>query len=352
LALYAAPFLMALLVAQPARAQDPSGEMPPTPVEASKPIIGTVADTLNAVGTLRAAESVTIRPELAGRVQTVHFQEGERVVAGAPLFTLDASLVRAEVNEWQANVAQSKREADRANDLVARKLAAQNELDAKRAALAVNEARLSSARTRLGKTTLTAPFAGLMGLRMVSPGEYVDVGQELVSLTQTDPIKLDFRVPEIYAGRVGAEQPVEITVDAYPGQLFAGMVYAVDPQLDTAGRSVVLRARIDNPEGRLRPGMFARVSLTLGRRENALSIPEQALWPMGERQFVYIIQDGKAALSEITTGLRREGMVEVLTGLSADSMVITAGQIKIGPGSAVAALPPAGAPAQTPPPQN
>jgi membrane fusion protein (multidrug efflux system) len=113
---------------------------------------------------------------------------------------------------------------------------------------------------------------------------------------------------------------------------------------------VVLRARIDNPENRLRPGMFARVALTLGQRDNALSIPEQALWPMGERQFVYTIKEGKAELTEITTGQRRNGMVEVLSGLTAETLVITAGQIKIGPQSPVVPLP--AADAQAPKPQN
>jgi membrane fusion protein (multidrug efflux system) len=232
-------------------------------------------------------------------------------------------------------VAQSRRESNRARDLVERKLAAQSDLDAKRSELAVNEARLQSARTRLDKTVIRAPFDGVVGLRKVSPGEYVESGAELVTFTQIDPIKLDFRVPEVFLGRVAADQPVRVQVDAFPGQTFDGRVYAIDPQLDAQGRSVVLRASLENDDAKLRPGLFARVTLEFGRRDGALLVPEQALWPQGERQFVYVVKDGKAELVEVETGQRRAGMVEIRKGLTPESVVITAGQLKIGPGMPV-----------------
>lgn len=336
---------MAVLVAGAAFAQGPGGATPPTPVEASTPVIAAVSDEVSAVGTLRAAESVTIKPELPGRIEQVHFEEGERVAAGAPLFTLDASLVRADVREWEANVAQARREAARANELIERKLISQSDLDTKRSELAVAEARLSSAKTRLGKTVIKAPFAGVTGLRQVSPGEYVETGSPLVTLTQLDPIKLDFRVPEVHLSRVAPGQALRIEVDAFPGRRFEGKVYAIDPQLDPAGRSVVLRASIDNPDAVLKPGLFARVALAFGARADALMVPEQALWPIGEKQNVYVIEDGKAALKQVETGVRRDGMVEIVKGLTPEALVITAGQIKIGPGAPVQALPAAPPPA-------
>src|SRR5687768_6908752 len=173
--------LLAALAPSVVHAQGPGGAPPPTPVETVTPTRAAVAEEVTAVGTLRAAESVMIKPEFPGRIEKIHFEEGQRVAAGAPLFTLDASLVRAEVREWDANVAQSRREATRAAELSERKLIAQSDLDTKRAELAVNEARLSSAKTRLGKTVLRAPFDGVAGLRMVSPGEYVEPGHALVS---------------------------------------------------------------------------------------------------------------------------------------------------------------------------
>lgn len=314
------------------------GQMPPTIVETARPVVENVVDHVTAVGTLRAAESVTIRPEVAGLIERVHFEEGQTVKANDPLFTLDASLIRAEVNEWEATVAQSKRDTERTRELVDRKLAAISDLDAKRAQLEVDQARLSSARTRLAKTVIRAPFTGVAGLRHVSPGEYVQIGQELVSLVQLDPIKLDFRVPESALSRISTGQRVRIAVDAYPGETFEGEVYAIAPQLDTSGRSVELRATIANPEGRLRPGLFARVELETAARENALLVPEEALWPVGDKQYVYVVEDGAAKLVEVVTGVRQAGRVEITSGIDRDDVVITAGQIKIGPGMPVQPL--------------
>ena len=319
----------------PALAQPGGGQMPPTLVETVKPTVGTVVDDVAAVGSLRAAESVVMRPEFAGRIEKIHFEEGQMVAAGDPMFTVDSSLIGSEVKEWEAMVAQSRRESARAKELVEKKLLAQNDLDTKTSQLAVNEARLASARTRLAKSTLRAPFTGLAGLREVSPGAYVEAGAALVSLTQVDPIKLDFRIPEAHLAKVAVGQPVSVTVDAFPGRTFNGTVQAIDPQLDPQGRSLVLRAGVENAKAELRPGLFARVTLALATHEGALAVPEQALWPMGGKQHVYVVKAGKAELVEVQTGLRRKGMVEIKSGLTPDSVVITAGQIKIGPGAPV-----------------
>jgi membrane fusion protein, multidrug efflux system len=329
-------FLIPVVISSVAFGQ--GGQMPPTTVEVARPTVDRVVERVSAVGTLRAAENIIVRPEVQGLIERVHFQEGQSVKAGDPLFTLDASLVRAEVNEWEATVAQSRREADRAKELVARKLAAESDLDAKRSQVTVDEARLSSAQTRLSKTVIKAPFAGVVGLRKVSPGEYVTAGQELVSLVQLDPIKLDFRVPESSLGHIKTGQAVNIEVDAFPNETFSGAVYAIDPQLDTAGRSVNLRATIANTKSQLRPGLFARVSLELGARADALLLPEQALWPQGDKQFVYVVDNGTAKLVEVSIGVRQGGMVEITHGLDKDAQVITAGQLKIGPGSPVQPL--------------
>ncbi|MBK8286950.1 MAG: efflux RND transporter periplasmic adaptor subunit [Ahniella sp.] len=333
-----AALLLSLLPLSVFAQSGPGGAPPPTPVEIAKPTREAVIESASAVGSLRANEAVILRAELPGRIEQIHFDEGTRVQKGALLFTLDASLVRAEVAEWEATVAQSQREMDRANDLVVRKLAAQNDLDMKRSSLAVDQARLASARTRLDKSQIRAPFAGMVGLRTVSVGEYVQIADELVSLVQVDPLKVDFRVPENLAARVSAGQDISVTLDAFAGESFEGKVYAVDPQVDVQTRSVLLRATIDNKEGRLRPGLFANVRVELSRRNDSLTIPEQALWPQGGKQFVYIVRGGKAELQEIRIGKRSAGRVEVIAGLAADTDVIIAGQLKIGPGSAVVAV--------------
>ena len=330
-----APILIVLALFAARVALGQGGQMPPTAVETARPKVDTIVERVSAVGTVRAAESVVMRPEFAGRIDKVHFEEGQSVKASDPLFTLDATVVGSEVNEWKATVAQSRRDLDRTKELVARKLAAQGDLDAKRAQLEVDEARLQSAQTRLDKSIIRAPFSGVVGLRKVSRGEYVTAGQELVSLVQLDPIKLDFRVPESALGRIRPGQGVRIEVDAFPGESFTGSVYAIDPQLDAAGRAVQLRATIPNENARLRPGLFARVELELDTRANALLLPEQALWPQGEKQFVYVVDNGTAKLVEVSIGIRQNGMVEITRGLDKDAQVITAGQLKIGPGMPV-----------------
>ena len=331
-----APLVPFLLAAATAGAQAPGGQMPPTPVETVQPRQQSLATTLNAVGSLRAGEAVTVRPEVAGRIEAVLFDEGQRVDKGTVLFRLDAALARADLAEAEANAANSAREAQRAGELLAKKLVAPADADAKRASANVDAAKLASSRTRLAKTEIRAPFTGIAGLRKVSAGEYVNIGDALVDLVQLDPIKLDFSVPETQLGRVQTGQTIAVSLDAWPGQRFEGRVYAVAPQVDAATRTLALRAQLPNPDGRLKPGQFARVALETARNASALVIPEQALWPQGEQQCVYVVKDGKAELRPVKIGQREAGLVEIIEGLSESDVVISAGQLKIGPGTPVA----------------
>jgi len=331
-----APLVPFLLAAATAGAQAPGGQMPPTPVETVRPRQQSLATTLNAVGSLRAGEAVTVRPEVAGRIEAVLFDEGQRVDKGTVLFRLDAALARADLAEAEANAANSAREAQRAGELLAKKLVAPADADAKRASANVDAAKLASSRTRLAKTEIRAPFTGIAGLRKVSAGEYVNIGDALVDLVQLDPIKLDFSVPETQLGRVQTGQTIAVSLDAWPGQRFEGRVYAVAPQVDAATRTLALRAQLPNPDGRLKPGQFARVALETARNASALVIPEQALWPQGEQQCVYVVKDGKAELRPVKIGQREAGLVEITEGLSESDVVISAGQLKIGPGTPVA----------------
>jgi membrane fusion protein (multidrug efflux system) len=175
----------------------------------------------------------------------------------------------------------------------------------------------------------------VVGLRKVSVGDFVGVGQDMVNLEQIDPLKADFRVAEIYLAALRRGQRIELTVDAFPGENFTGEVYAIDPLIDESGRSILLRARLPNSDGVLRPGLFARVTLVLNEREDAVQVPEQALVPQGQDQYVFRVVDGKAVFTEVSVGIRREGMVEILDGLGPDDEVVTAGQLKIRDGAAV-----------------
>ena len=343
----AGALLAPLLIAVAPDGRGQGGEMPPTAVETAKVQATSLTDTIHAVGTLRADESVVIRPELAGRIEEIHFEEGQPVAKGDPLFSLDASFIEAEMREAEANLALSRSSFDRAQDLIDRKLIAQADYDNARSRLAVDQARLSSAQTRLAKTEIEAPFEGVVGLRLVSAGDYAEVGQELVSIVKLNPIKVDFRVPEVHLSQLEPGQAIEVTLDAYPSEKFRGQVIAIDPQIDLVGRNVLLRAVVPNPDLKLKPGQFARLDLEVEQHEEALIVPEQALWPQGERQFVYKVEDGQAKLVEVETGLRRAGQVEIVSGLAPGDEVVTAGQLKLHDGAKVMPVPGPDAPADS-----
>src|SRR5688572_5517292 len=307
----------------------PGGGMPPMPVEAVTLKTEKLAGGLQTVGSLRADEQVVVRPEIAGRIERIHFTEGGRVTAGQALFTLDSATARSAFNEAQANLQNSRSNEARSKELVGQKLISQSEYDTLRAQYSVDEARVESARTMLAKMTLRAPFAGHVGLRSVSVGEFVETGQDLVTLVRLDPIEVDFSAPESALGRLREGQKVSITVDAFPGKVFGGVVEAIDPVIDPTSRSAKLRAQIPNPDGRLRPGQFAQLQLdTGGAGGEGLLVPEQALLQDGTVRFVYTVVDGKAHRAEIKTGLRVPGKVQVVEGLKAGDVVITSGQTK------------------------
>ncbi|MGN6153383.1 MAG: efflux RND transporter periplasmic adaptor subunit [Lysobacteraceae bacterium] len=306
----------------------PGGGEMQLPVEAVTVTPQPLSAGLQTVGSLRADETVSVRAELPGRITRIHFEEGGHVVAGQPLFTLDASVPEAALKEAQANLENSRRAAARAKELLAGKLVAQADYDKARATLGVDEARVNSARATLEKYTIRAPFSGQVGLRNVSVGAFLTAGQELITLVRVDPIEVDFSVPERALTRLSRGQAIRIEVDAFPGDRFGGRVLAIDPSIDANTRSVKLRAQIGNPDGRLRPGQFARLQLESAGDAQALLVPEQALMQQGDTRFVYTVVGGKAKKTVIKTGLRVPGKVEVVEGLQPGAVVITAGQAK------------------------
>ena len=309
------------------------------PVETAPVKVGPIQRRLTAVGSLRSNESVVVRPEIAGRIAEFKFDEGQRVTKGQPLVMLDDSVWRAEVEQAQAALELAQANYERAIDLLKRKVGTSKARDEALAELRADQAALELAKARFDKTVLKAPFDGVVGLRKVSVGDFVDVGKDIVNLEQIDPLKVDFRVAEVYVGAVKPGQRLELGVDAFSGQQFAGEVYAIDPLIDESGRSILLRARLPNPDGRLRPGLFARISLVLNEREGAIQVPEQALMPQGQEQFVFKVVDGKAVFTKVEVGIRRDGMAEIVEGLVPDDQVVTAGQLKIRDGAAVKPVP-------------
>lgn len=311
------------------------GEMPPTQVETVRVAPRSLANQFETVGSLRAQESAVIRPEIDGKITAINFTEGQHVAAGSLLFSLDSALAQADLNEAKANLENSRRADARARELAAKQLISRADQDKAASDLGVDQARAASAHTRLDKTQIRAPFDGVVGLRQVSAGDYVKSGDALVDLVRMDPIEVDLRAPEVVLSSLALGQAINLGVDSFPDKVFTGTVVAIAPTVDLAGRSVLLRARLANSDGKLRPGMSARVQIVLGTNPNALMVPEQAIWPNGDEKMVYVVKDGVAKLVPVTLGVRQPGLVEVVTGLKAGDEVITAGQLKLFDGAKV-----------------
>src|SRR6266508_4351864 len=282
----------------------------PVPVEAAKVVAAPLREQVSAIGTLLSNEAVTISSEVPGRLQEIHFQEGQPIDKGAPLFTLDDSVYRAQLDDAAAKLRLAEQTNKRTSTLFTNKYATAQSADESASNLAVNTAAVELARVQLEKAHIAAPFSGIVGLRRVSVGEYITAGQALVNLEAIDPVKADFRVPEKFLPAIRVGQTIRIKVDAFPDDTFEGKVYAIDPRLDVAGRSLLVRAVVPNGDQRLRPGLFARVTVLLQLKEDALSVPEQAIVPQGDSQFVFKIVDGKVRLTKVVTGTRRDGRVE------------------------------------------
>lgn len=307
----------------------------PVVVEAEPVTIGPIAREVTAVGTLVSNESVVLRPEISGRIAKLSFEEGQRVSKGQVLVTLDDSALAADLEQARANLALAQANNGRAAKLFSQGAGTGRAKDEATASLRVSIAKTELARAVLDKTVLVAPFDGIAGLRNVSAGAYLSAGQDIVNLESIDPIKVEFRVPELYLAVVKTGQPISITADAFAGQTFAGTVYAINPAIDERGRAIVIRARVPNPDLLLKPGLFVRLSLIVDETAKAVQVPEQALVPRGEALSVFKIIDGKAVPAKVTAGKRRKGMVEITQGLEEGDVIVTAGQIKLRPGMAV-----------------
>ena len=331
-----------------APAKGPGGGAPPgIAVEAHPPQAVRLPQSITTVGSLRSDEAVIVRPEIAGRVVEIAFQEGQRVTRGQVLVRLDDSVQKADLERARANLTLSKSKYERARDLRAQGFISSQAKDEAENNLKVAQADVELAAARLAKTEVKASFGGIIGLRSVSIGDYVKEGQDMVNLEEIDPLKVDFRIPEVFLSQVKAGQVLQITMDALPDRTWPGKVFAINPLVDANGRAIAIRAQVSNSDGRLRPGMFARVRLLTSEARDSLMIPEESIFPVGDDKFVYKVVDGRAMRQKVDIGLRREGKVEILGGLTAADTVVTDGIVKLRDGApvrvanAAAAVPPA-----------
>ncbi|WP_240635988.1 efflux RND transporter periplasmic adaptor subunit [Caldimonas tepidiphila] len=310
----------------------------PVAVEVAQVRTQRMSDEAQAVGTLRSRQSVVVRPEVAGRIVAIGFRDGQPVRRGQMLFQLDDTLPAAELKQAEAQASIARANHRRNEELVAQNFVSRSALEQTAANLAVAEAQVALAKARVARLRIVAPFDASAGIRLVNVGDYVKDGADLVNLEDTRGLLVDFRLPERYLPQLRPGQAVQVAPDALPGLRLPARIEALEPLVDANGRSVLVRAALENSGGNLRPGMFARVEAVLATREDALVVPEEAIVPQAGRQFVIRVVEGKAPdgrparvgqRTEVRLGLRRDGRVEVLEGVSAGDTVVTAGHQRL-----------------------
>ena len=304
----------------------------PVPVELVAVQEGPLLETLAAIGTLEAEESVDIKPEVDGEITSITMVEGAVVQKGDILLQIDESKQASAVAESEADQLYAKETLQRADALLADGTISQQEHDQTRANSERTAAALKLSRKRMEEYTLTAPFAGVLGHRTVSVGQYVNPQTILVSLYALNRMKLTFGVPERYGARVQPGQPIHLKVAAYGDEVFVGEIYLIEPQIDMATRTVQARAFIPNADHRLKPGMFANVNLGIGTKEKALTLPEDCIFPHEGGFATYRDAEGVAELVPIETGLRIPGRIEILSGLRVGDLVARSGNLRLSPG--------------------
>ncbi len=358
--------------ASPARATSAPGSAAGTRaagVEVAKVELQSLRDDVQAVGSLRARQSVMLRPEQVGRISALNFKDGGPVRKGQILVQFDDQLQRAELQQSQAQLAIAQANFKRTQELVAANFVAQQTLDTSLANLKVAQAQVALSQARLDRLAVRAPFDGTAGIRLVNVGDYVKDGADLVPLEDTRQMLVDYRLPERVGAKVKPGQTVELTLDALPGHNFKAVVEAVDPLLDANGRSVGVRALVsgaakpsdkamqvgnkkpdaakgksggsNQPAGQLRSNMFARVTTVFSINDAALVVPEEAIVPQGGKQYVIkavapqagaqLPADAKwvSQRQEVRLGVRRAGKVEIVDGVALGETVVVAGQQRL-----------------------
>ena len=318
---------------------DGPGALAAVAVEVARVAVVRIEDDAQSVGSLRSRQGVMLRPEVSGRIARLGFGDGQRVRRGQLLVQLDDTLQRAQLQQAQAQASIARTNLQRNRELLAQDFVSASAVDQSAAALEVAEAQVALARAQLERMRIVAPFDGVAGIAAVNLGDYVKDGADLVNIEDASSMSADFRLPERYLARLKPGQPVEVQVDALPGRSFQGRIDAVDSQVDADGRSLLVRARLPNPKGELKAGMFARARTVFAVREQALVVPEEALVPQGGKQYLIKVVDGAGGKVsqriEARIGVRLPGRAEILEGLAPGDLVVTAGQARLMRGDAL-----------------
>jgi membrane fusion protein (multidrug efflux system) len=309
------------------------GGPPAMPVEVAVARTDTVVDAILATGQVEAVQSIELRPDVEGRIAQILVREGATVSQGTPLFKVDDAELKAQVAQAEADRDLARQSLTRTRDLLAQKASSQSELERAEATARSDEARLDLLKVRLQRTVVRAPFAGVVGQRMVSLGDYVTTDTRLLSLQTVSPQRATFQVPERYADQLKVGQQVTFRVAALRGKEFVGRVDFVDPVVQLPGRTITVKAMTANPKRELQPGMFIEARLATAVRPSAVVIPEDAVIALQGATFVWVVVEGKATRRQVELGVRTPGFVEARSGVEPKEQVVVGGQERLGEGA-------------------
>jgi membrane fusion protein (multidrug efflux system) len=298
-----------------------------------------LSDDIVAVGTLAANEGLTIRSEIAGKVENIQFAEGQEVHKGDLILEIDDRSYQQEVERTKASYELAKSTFQRQNDLSKMGATSKQARDQATSAFLESKAAYEKANIDYEKTKIMAPFDGIIGLRAISIGNYLSVGDVITELVAINPVKVEFTVPEKYFSVLQNGLQLYITVDAWPNKEFAGSLYAINPNINPDTRNITAKALIPNSDNMLRPGMFAYVTIHVSINDNALMVPEESLIQDAQKTSVVTVVDGKAKTVEVKIGTHKNGMTEIVSGLQAGDLVISAGHMKVRDGMPVTSIP-------------
>ena len=318
-------------------------QMPPMPVEVSSVRPERLRQQFHALASIEGDERIEVTSQVSGVVRSLPFTEGQRVIEGTVLAQLDDREEKAAAERATAEREKDESSARRAEKLAEQQVISQAELDEVRAQLKVAQANEAEAVARHEKMLIRAPWAGVVGRRRVSPGAYVKSGDVITEVARVDVVKVRFSAPERYAQSLKVGVSVDAMTPAFPGEVFTGRATVVDPNVDPETRTVQIVARVPNPQGKLKPGMSANVSVTLEEHPEALVVPDEAIFAEGTQKFVFVVKnDSTVARTAVETGLRDSMRVEIVTGLVAGQQVVSAGHQKLFDGARVMPIPAGG----------
>lgn len=317
---------------------------PPEAVTSAVLTESTWQKKLHAVGSLESPAGSMLSAEAAGRVQTINFESGVAVNAGAVLLELDSQVERASLAAAQASRDEAALAFDRARKLRATNTIAQSEFDEARARSQSAEANVQSLEAALKRRAIVAPYNGILGIRQVAPGEYITTGTPVVALQSLDPLYVNFSLPQSDIASISVGQPIAVTLDAFPGQQFTGKVTAIDSEINTSTRTIAVQGTIANPKQQLRPGMFSRIDIMIDQQDKVIAVPVSAISYAPYGDTIYVIETMKDPEGKEFKGVRQQivkigehrgDQAVALSGLKAGEEVVTSGTFKLRPNAAV-----------------